>query len=318
MYKQFEKNTIFSYVFIILLYVLLGIKLFKASHYQSNFTESVLLGQIFNFQNLSLNFNLSLQFLIIFILGLSQYFIYKNLSFSGRSTLVYQVIFLINTIIALSFDYNFMDIVQLSFVTLFFTTLARTNKEQQTTSMFFDIGFFYGLSLLISMKLLLLLPVMIFSINIFGKNSFRDFWGFLFGLLVPIYLFVTYLYFIDQEQWMLIYLKSMHFFNYEFIHRIEIIAIILIVIKGISAFSVVASYNINTRKFYTVLLSMYLILILFYVFFEYNHSKSFLSLFFIGALYMSALYSSFRKGRMKNILLISGFLLAIIVTFVPI
>lgn len=315
MYRLFEKKSIVAYGLFVFLLVILGIQIFKGDSYRNNLSESFIFSL---FYNVNLKIIHLLSFFTISLIVLFQGFIYRGLSYSGKGVLVYQTILLINLIIGLSFEYSLTSVFEIVFLFFYFLFFLNSNKEKKTSSLFFGIGVIFGLSLFISLNQLLFFPILLFSINIYEKNGVSDFFAFLIGLIVPIYIIVSFFYLTDRLDFVIEKVSFIKLFHYDLVRRIQIVGVILIIIKVVAAFPIIPSYNIQTRKFYTVLLGILFMILPFYILFSYNQNKPFLTFFMIGSLYLSSFITAVKKNNLKNLILISGFLLAIILTFVPI
>lgn len=316
MYKLFEKRSLFAYIVLFLLFGILATNIFQCDYKALVFDDSFIFKNILKIQNWS---NLIIQFLVFLLFVIFVFLIMmicKHFSFTGKNILIIQVLFIVNCIFALYFENSLTSIIELLFVLLFLLFFVNSDKKTQTVNLFFNIGFTFGISLFISLKLLIFLPILFFSANIYGKNGFYDLFSFLFGLIVPLYLIYSYLYLTDNQQFFYQYLNSINKLKYDIIHGKEILIFCQFILCAFMTLPVIANFNINTRKLYTVLLSMFFILTPFYIFLSFGEEKSYLILSLIATLYLSAFISTSRNIKLKNIILFSGFIMAIVVTFI--
>lgn len=316
MYKLFEKKTLFAYILLFLLFGLLGFHIFQHDYQSLIARDSFIFTFIIKPSSANIHWVQLLVFIVFLVMFYLLTIVFNQLSFTSKNLLAIQSIFLINSILALYFENDLISIFELFFVLLYLMFFVISDKKAQTTSLFFNIGFIFGVSIFLSLKLLLLLPILLFSANIYGKNGFGDLFSFIFGLMVPIYIVSTFLYLSDKLILISLYSDSIIQLQYDMIRGKEIILFSLISLFAFMAFPAIPTFNINTRKLYTILLSMFFILVPFYIFLSFRENKSYLILSLIGTLYLSAFLSTSKKYKLKSFILFSGFVMAILVTII--
>lgn len=315
MYKLFEKKSIIAYLIIVILLGIIGLQIFQSNEYQTTNSDSFLINHILRFDRLNLIACKSILLLLFLILTIAISYLCSRFSYIGKSSLIVIVLFLTNCIFALHFENNLISILELCLIVILFLFFNDTEVKNHTANFFFNLGFIFGISLFLSMKFLIFVPIMLFSINIYGKNGFSDFFRFVFGLLIPIYIFISYLYLTDSLNFIHNYINTIRHIQYDIAKGTEMIIYAGFAISLILAFPFVTTFNINTRKLYTIILSLYFILFPFNFFLSLSENKSYLTLAFIATLYFSAFTICIRNYRTKNFIVFTSILIAIVSAF---
>lgn len=316
MYKLLEKKSFLAYILCSILLLLFCYRLFYSDTFYFERDELKLLSFIFNLDESKISILKGCS-VGLFLITLVNFFnLLHQKDFSVRFELIAVYAVLVHGIIALNYRLSFVDFVSLLYVSILLLQLSQVNKITQTVNSFFTIGLVFGLFAVFSTNVLFYIPVLILSVNIFGKNGFKDLGGLILGLIAPIYILYSIYYLTDSNQLMLDTANSIRQFKYQLAYKWYYIPPVLVLLNVLSAVPLIANFNINSRKLFTIIFSIFLSNAICLISFQFGHSKLVLSLLSIGALYFSIYIGGSRNVRVKNILLILGLIWVIFNTFV--
>lgn len=316
MHKVFEKKSFLAYLLCTILFFLFSYKLFSTTHFYVDKREFLVFNSLFNTSD-SNNAILRIVSLVLFFISLVNVFnLLKQKDFSLRFELFAIYAMLIHGIIALSFKHSILDFIHLFYISLLILQLGKLNRVNRTVGDFFNIGLIYGLFLIATSSLVIYIPILILCVNVFGKSGFKDLWSLIFGLIAPIYIVFSVLYLTDANAIVAEIIHSFRLFKYQLATYWMYLPLVLVILNAISAAPLITNFNINSRKLFTIIFSLMILYSILSVNIVFGQTKLILSLVSVGALYVSIFINGYRNEKVKNLLLVLGFLWAIINTFV--
>ena len=316
MYRLFEIKSIFAYLILVFLVILLGIKVFMTGDLVLDNNGSFVFTYILKTHLWHPNFLR----VLIFICALVSFFvftlIFKEFSYQSKSGLLAVFVFSINSIVSISLPFNLESIIGSNLFLVLSFLVLKLEKEKDTTSSFYNLGFLIVVSSLVTNYMLFYLLPLFFTLFIYGSSGLRDFLAMLVGIATPIVLIGSII--LLQNNWKLLALivdiaRQIH---YMFLTSWDWFILGLTVIAFILALPIINSFTISTRKYYTYLVFCFLGLIPAYIFISISGKKPYVLVMTISSFYILPLILKTSSGLFKNLLLILGIIGAIFATFV--
>lgn len=277
--------------------------------------DSFLFDTIFKIQESNL-YLLSIVSFLLIILSLVFYtLVSSKFSFQVRSVVLIATIPTINYIVAFIYPYNIEGIFMgLFFLIISFILMSIENKKS-TIEPFFHVGLLYGLTFLISYESILLLPSMLLSVIIFGKNGIKDFLSFLFGAIVCFYILITWLILVDKTSKLNELMNFILLIRYQLLSNRELMPFVIAFLSLVAAYSYQSGINIHTRKYFMFLFFAIGSIFLFNIFFSIYSVKSFVAIMGLSSFYFSSYLIQSKNQKIKNGLILIGIALASMSTF---
>jgi hypothetical protein len=194
--------------------------------------------------------------------------------------------------------------------------LVRADKKKETVETFYNLGFLFAFSILLSFSMLFYLIPLLFAIFIYSKNEARDLFALILGVVTPITLFVSYFILTDHSAVFPEIYAMVKLIHYDLAKNWEwMIAGICLLSIGIT-FPSIGSFTIHTRKFYTYLFLCALIILPIYSLLSITETKMNLMVMLIASFYILPFIFQTRSYRVKSFLLFFGLIISIFATFV--
>lgn len=316
MYKAFEKESILAYAAFLVLIALAFVQVCIHPHLITSADTSFIFRYVLPISGWNIYLIKGIAFVSTIVVLIIYSRFYRTLGFYYKSGLLIQSILLINLIISYSFNFRLESIISILIIFLILYFLVNGEAKKQTIQLFFQVGVLYGFSLLLSLENLLYSIAILLSIFIYGKSGWRDLAALILGFLVPFYIAVTYFMLTDQSNWVMNHIQIIKTVHYDPVRNYEWIVLIIVGLSAIIAIPAVSTYNIQTRKFFTFILINLLVILPIFILLSLNEGKPILCMMTISSFYFNSYFYRIKRGRMKNVLLFLGFLLAFIATFV--
>jgi hypothetical protein len=241
-------------------------------------------------------------------------FAHKDITIKNELIIVFSII--VHGFIAINYAISIVDFLNGFYLSIFLIQLSNLNRLHQTTGKFFNVGLLFGSAILININFIIFFPVVFLSLNVFGKNGFKDLGGLIVGFCAPIYILFTIVYVTDSMHLIHKMLESIAMFRFQLATNWYLVPIGITVLNGLASFPHISNQNITSRKLFTILFGVFIVVVLASVNIVFNQSKFLLTLLTVGAIYMSMFIINDQNKRIKNLIIILGILWAIIDTFV--
>lgn len=150
------------------------------------------------------------------------------------------------------------------FILLAIFRLFAIFEKKKAYSAIFDVGFLWGIGALFYFNMTFILPALLFSIVLLGRETrWRDFIILLFGFILPFFFVLSYGFLFDQSQEMLAIFKKniitfcgYLWFNKAFLFYLG--AILFFILAGsISVLGQFDTKKISSRKYFSVLFGIF-------------------------------------------------------------
>jgi len=315
MYKQFDRQTPIAYTIIIALFGLFCWKFFAGNSFVLDSSSHSFLDSLFSNSPTIFLYKIISIFLYLFSL-INIYSLFQNKDSSIQNSVLTIFLVIVQGIFVLSFSCTISDFLVMFYLTLLGKQMQYANHLHMTANHFFTVGLGFAIFLMLTPALLIFILMIIFVINIFGKNGFRDLFAFLLGFVVPIYIWITSLYLMGDLVELNNYKHSLSRFQAELPSSFQTIILSVGVVHGLLAQSFIANFNISTRKNF----SMYSIVLLFLILFSsgliFGFSKLFLPLLTTSSLFFLIFLKGIRNKKFKDFIILFGIIWAIFNTFI--
>jgi hypothetical protein len=316
MFKLFEKESIIAYLIYSILILLLGIKVFSRGVLDTSSEGSYFLTSILNLKDWNHLLLRGLIFLVIlfsfFILSL----IYANFSYHTKSGLIFQFVICVHFLVASIFPFSLEQVLCVLLFLLMSLLLTRADQKKETVATFYNLGFLFALSILLSISMLFYLIPLLFAIFIYSKNGVRDLLSLILGIASPVCIFFSIIILSDQLSIFHEILTMAKLIHYDLAKKWEwVIAGICLLSMGVTLPSI-GSFTIHTRKFYTYLFFCVLTVLPIYIFLSTSEHKMSVMVMLIASFYFLPFLFQMRSYRIKSFLLFFGLIISIFATFV--
>lgn len=315
MHRLFEKNSPIIYVLCLLLTILFGIKLFNRCPFLSS-DQSIFIIRSFTSEDSSkilLSKVISFCIWIYMLFGVFGLYSQKDINIRNASLPIYTI--LIFGISALSFEISLSDFIFVGYVFILILQLYKIRKESKTTNNFHGMGLALGISCLISIHMIVIIPIMFFVWGNFGKSGIKDLLALIIGILIPIYTLAAYSYLADEPQIWSHYFTAISLFEYSLPKKYEYLALVICFIGTIKSLPYTQNFNINTRKIYTILTVVFFLYFGLSLCLRVEGSSLIFCVMFISSLFLHIYISQTRNKKLQNILLAIGLIWSFLSTF---
>lgn len=316
MYKLFENKSIFAYLIVTFLVILLGAKVFVSGpllvENEGSFlftyvlkthlwSPSLLRGLVFVFELVGI---------VLFTL------IFKEFSYQSKSSLFSIFVVCIHNILALSLPFNLEGIFSILLFLGLSLLVLRMEKVKDTTSAFYNLGFAIVLSVVATNYMLFYLLPLVFAMFIYGRNGLRDLLALFVGIITPIIILGSLI--LIQNNQDLINLFAINFkkINYLLLARWEWLTLGLTAVSFMLTLPILNSFTIATRKFYTYLFFCFIVLIPAFIFIGISGKKPYGLTLTLASFYILPFMLKTSSRLFKNLMLFLGIVAAIFATFV--
>lgn len=316
MFKLFEKESIIAYLIYSILILLLGIKVFSIGVLDMNSKGSYFLTSILSVNDWNHLLLRGLIFLVIlfsfFILSL----IYANFSYHTKAGLIFQFVICSNILVAFIFPFSLEQVLCVLLFLLMSLLLTRADQKKETVATFYNLGFLFALSILLSISMLFYLIPLLFAIFIYSKNGVRDLLALILGIATPISISLSIIILSDHSAIFNEILTMTKLIHYDLATKWEWgIAGICLLSMGVT-FPSIGSFTIHTRKFYTYLFFCALTILPIYSLLSITETKMGAIVMLIASFYFLPFIFQTRSYRIKSFLLFFGLIISIFATFV--
>ncbi len=316
MFKLFEKESIIAYLIYSILILLLSIKVFHTAVLDMNYKSSYFLTSIIDIGAWNPFLIRGSIFLVIlfsfFILSL----IYVDFSYHAKGWLVFQFVVCCQFLAAFIFPLSMEQVLCVFVFLLMSLLLVRADKKKDTVETFYNLGFLFAFSIVLSFSMLFYLIPLLFTIFIYSKNGARDLLALILGVVTLISVFVSYFILTDHSAVSLEFYAMFKLIHYDLAKNWEwVIAGICLLFMGITLPSI-GSFTIHTRKFYTYLFFCALTILPIYSLLSITETKLSLLVALIASFYILPFIFQARSYRVKSFLLFFGLIISIFATFV--
>ena len=315
MYKQFDRQTPIAYTITITLFGVFCWKFFAGNNYVIDAPGHVFLDWVFSNSNNVLVSKIISIFLYLFSL-INIYSLFQNKDSSIQNSILAIFLLIVQSIFVLSFSCTISDFLVMFYLTMLGKQMQYANHLNVTANHFFAVGLGFGVFLILTPALLIFILMIIFVINIFGKNGFRDLFAFLLGFVVPVYIWITSLYLMGDLTALHNYQQSLTNFRTQLPSSTQTILLSIGILHGLLAQSFIANFNISTRKNFSMYSIILFLLILFNSGLVFGFSKLFLPLLTVSSLFFMIFLKGIRNNKMKDFVILFGIVWAIFNTFI--
>lgn len=316
MFKLFEKESIVAYFILLSLLLLITSKVIFFSEVVRENQSSLLFYNILKAHEWNISYVRGLLLCIVLINFLLFSSVYRDFSFYPKSNLIGYFVVSVHTLVVLSFPIRLEDFFSVMFFYILSLKQLSADKEKDTTKCFFYIGLVYAISIVVSGDMLFYLFPMFFALFIFGRNGMRDFLAMLIGILAPIIILWSVVVMQDNNEFYSKVLSILKHMQYDLLTRYEWLTMGILVVSFIIAQSVVNSFTISTRKYYTHLFLGILALVPYYFLISSYGAKPHYLMYTYASFYLLPTLYMTRSDKVKSYMLFFGLFLAFFATFV--
>jgi hypothetical protein len=315
MYKQFDRQTPIAYTITISLFGVFCWKFFAGNSFVIDAPAHVFLDSVFSNSRNVLVYKIISIFLHLFSL-INIYSLFQNKDSSIQNSILAIFLLIVQSIFVLSFSCTISDFIVMFYLTLLGKQMQYANHLNITANHFFTVGLGFGVFLILTPALLIFILIMIFIINIFGKNGFRDLFAFLLGFAVPVCIWIANLHLMGDLIVLHNYKQSLTNFQTQLPSSTQTILLSIGIVHGLLAQSFIANFNISTRKNFSMYSIILFLLILFNSGLVFGSSKLFLPLLTVSSLFFMIFIKGIRNIKLKDFVILFGIIWAIFNTFI--
>jgi len=316
MFNLFEKESIIAYLIYSTLILLLGIKVFSTGVLDMNYKSSYFLTSIINISTWNPFLIRGSIFLVILLSFFILSLIYVDFSYHAKAWLVFQFVICCQFLAAFIFPLSIEQVLCVFVFLLMSLLLVRADKKKETVETFYNLGFLFAFSILLSFSMLFYLIPLSFAIFIYSKNGARDLLALILGVVTPICMCVSYFILTDHSSVSLEIYAMVKLIHYDLAKNWEWMIAGICLLSMLITFPSIGSFTIHTRKFYTYLFLCALTILPIYSLLSITETKMNLMVTLIASFYILPFIFQTRSYRIKSFLLFFGLIISIFATFV--